>query len=115
MKDSNVISMNALDASVDHNGVAIFTGMMVAMSVQVVMTGTASGALKLQFSNDGAGPGLTPTSWSDITSATVTLTGTAGVFSIQKNDLAYEWVRLVYTKNNGSAGTITARAKLTGF
>lgn len=99
------------DASIDQASAAINSSQLFYISLQVVMTGTASGTLKLQFSNDpceGQSPTSTPTHWNDITGATVTLTGTAGSFGILKTDLSYRYIRAVYTHNNGSAGTVTA-------
>lgn len=101
----------AADASVDQASAAIASSQIFYISVQVVMTGTSSGTLKLQFSNDpceGQQPTAVPTHWSDITNATVTLTGTAGTFGILKTDLSYRFIRAVYTHNNGSAGTVSA-------
>lgn len=112
MRPSNVIALNAADASADKSFVIDATSLM-SCSVQVIMTGTSSGALKLQFSNDPNT--VDPTHFSDITSATVTLTGTAGVFAIQKNDICCQWIKLTYTKNNGAAGTITANFHSWGF
>lgn len=106
--------INAADASVNQVSAAIPTENMLYISVQVVMTGSSSGALKLQASNDVipvTNPLTAPTNWADISGATVTLTGTAGVFLIPLTNLCYQYVRAVYTHNNGSAGTITATAK----
>jgi hypothetical protein len=82
--------------------------------LQVVATGTIAGAVKLQYSNDPVQSPAVPTNWSDIPSATVTLTGTAGVFSIPKTDLCYNWVQAVFTASGG-AGTVTATLQGVGF
>lgn len=105
--------MDAVDASADKNGDAILTSFVLYVSVQAVMTGSSTGTLKLQYSNDPAYSPKIPTNWSDIPNATVTIDA-AGVFAIPKTDLCYEHVRPVYTKNNGSVGTLTAYMKTIG-
>lgn len=110
MRSINSQILTGVDASVSGVSAAIAASQIFYISVQAVMTGTSSGTLKLQFSNDpceGQQPTASPTNWIDIPSATVTLTGTAGAFGIAKTDLSYRFIRAVYTKNNGSAGTIT--------
>lgn len=108
--------MNALDGSIDHNSAAIQTMNIFQMSAQVVATGASTGTVKLQFSNDIVNPSTppaAPTHWSDIPSATVSVSA-AGVFAIPKTDICYEFVRVVYTHTNGSAGTISVNIKALG-
>lgn len=107
----------AADASVNQAGAALNTTNVFSISMQAVNTGSSTGALKLQFSNDIVNPSIpaaAPTNWSDISGATVTV-DSAAVFAIPKTDLCYEWVRVVYTKNNGSAGTISVNVKTLGY
>ena len=81
-------------------------------SVQIATTGSAGGTLVLQASNDDSeAANFTPTNWSNIPGATVSVTG-AGAFLIPKTDLCYQWVRLIYT-NTGS-GTISVVFKALG-
>ncbi len=82
-------------------------------SVQASAVGAgAAGTLQLQASNDEpVGAGIVPSNWSNITSATVTISG-AGAFLIPKTDLCYQWVRLVYT--NSGTGTISVIFKALG-
>lgn len=111
MRAINSPIIQAADASIDQASAALASSQIFYISMQVVMTGTASGTLKLQFSNDpceGQSPTATPTHWNDITGASVTLTGTAGSFGILKTDLSYRFIRAVYTHNNGQVGTVTA-------
>lgn len=97
-----------LDAvAISTNSVEIKSDWQVACSVQVIATGTIAGAVKLQFSNDAQGVAGLPTNWSDISGATVTLTGTAGVFSIPKTEICYNFMRVVLTVSGGT-GTATA-------
>lgn len=114
MRPSNTVAMKALDASADQVSVAIPTTNVFAISAQAVMTGTSSGTLKFEASNDPTSLVGGPTNWSDIASQTVTITGTPGTFLIPQFGASYEWIRMVYTKNNGSAGTITVNVKSLG-
>lgn len=86
------------------------------MSFQFSSTGTAAGTLQLQVSNDqapsGQALGFTPTNWSNVGTA-VTVTAGPAVFLIPATELAYEYVRAVYTDStSGTAtGTVSVRAK----
>lgn len=119
MRSVDYQALVAADASIDQAGGYMDARQLLSVSLQAVMTGTSSGAVKLQFSNDIVNPiqpkGAEPVNWSDITNATVTITGTAGAFAILKVDLCYQYIRAVYTHNNGSAGTITVNMKGLGF
>jgi hypothetical protein len=116
MRQLPVKVLNAADASVDQTGAWIQAENLFAASAQAVITGTSTGTLKFQFSNDITNqqtPPADPTNASDITGATVAVAG-AGVVAIPKFDLCYNWIRLVYVKTNGAAGTITATVKTLG-
>jgi hypothetical protein len=81
-------------------------------SAQISGAGGAGGTLIIQASNDETqGLNTVPTNWSNIPSATVTVTGN-GSFLIPKTDLCYQWVRLVYT--NTGTGTISVVFKALG-
>ena len=82
------------------------------MSAQIAATGSAAGTLKFQASNDvPVAANAVPTNWSDIPSATVSVSG-SGAYLIPKTDVCYEWVRLVYA--NSGAGTISVVFKAIG-
>lgn len=85
---------------------AIPADQLFACSAQVTTTGGgAAGVLKLQASNDNTGtPSVVPPNWTDITSATVTVSA-PGVALIPKTEICYNWVRLVYT--NSGTGTVS--------
>lgn len=110
--DRNLIP---LQAAATVNSVALDAENLYQCSAQIVCTGSAAGTLKLQASNDiqlGQQPStLTPTNWSDIPSATVTVSG-AGSYLIPKTDICYQYVRLVYT--NSGTGTISVNIKALG-
>lgn len=81
-------------------------------SAQIAATGSAAGTMKLQASNDDPTQGnVTPTNWSDISGATVSVSG-AGAFLIPKTDLCYQYIRIVYT--NSGTGTISIVFKALG-
>lgn len=93
---------------------------MLKGSLQVIIpSGTATGNIQLQASNDippdGALPGsFTPTNWSDIQS-NLPITGVE-TDMIAQFDLCYRWIRVKYTDTSGGTGTgkITAELMLMG-
>lgn len=99
--------------SIATNGPAIDTTNVLYGSVQAVVTGTFAGTLKVQFSNDIVNPQVGPSNWTDIPSATVSLTGSAGVFGIPKFDCCYKWIRIVVSTSGGT-GTVTANLNTIG-
>ncbi len=109
--NDNIIPSQAA-ASV--NSAAIPALNLFSCSVQIAGVGGAAGTLALQASNDIAGmdgnPG-SPSNWSAIPSATVSVTGD-GAFLIPKTDLCYQWIRVVYT--NTGTGTISVVLKALG-
>lgn len=117
MKQELINVFSSVDASVDHNGSAIVSSYLLFSSMQAVVTGTSTGTLKLQYSNDIVNPiipnGAAPSNWSDIPSATVAIAG-AGVYSIPKTDLCYQFIRAVFTHTNAASGTLSANLKSIG-
>jgi hypothetical protein len=108
MRNENVVNINAADASIDQNGTVVSGAQLFALSMQAVSTGTATGTVKIQFSNDVVNPTNVPvpTNWSDLTSQTVAIGAASTVFLV-RFDVCYAWLRAVYTHSNGSPGTIT--------
>jgi hypothetical protein len=99
------------DATATTNGPAIDANQLISMSVQAIKAADAEGTVKLQASNDEgppSGAGAPPSNWTDIASATVTLTASPGTFLIPKTDLCYRWVRVVYTRTGGG-GALTVK------
>lgn len=98
----------AADASANQVSAAVPTAQIFYISAQVVTTGTSTGTLKLQFSNDLClGQEVpVPLNWTDIPSAAVAVAG-AGAVGIPKTELSYAYVRAVYTHTNSAAGTVT--------
>lgn len=99
---------NAADMTTTPTTSGVDASQMFAASVQAVTTGTATGTIKLQASDDLIGGSLR---WSDI--ATVAVSG-AGTYLIPKTELAYQYVRVTYVNTSGT-GAISANLALKGF
>ncbi len=94
------------------NSIGIDLNQTVLYSVQAVFTGTPTGTLKLQISNDvvkvapGTNPSANVVNWSDYTGSSQSISA-AGNFTWNCFDVGYRWVRLVYVRASGS-GTLNA-------
>ena len=99
------------DDSMAQNGIQIEASQLYAASFQAFFgDDTAAGTLKVQASNDECfvfyQPGnFTVTNWSDIPDATATVASGASVL-IPTLQLAYRWLRVVYTPSGGGSTTI---------
>ena len=112
MRNVNSVVLSGADtASVDGN--PIDANQLISGSFQAVFgDATANGTLKIQASNDVApiqytspnGVGVfTPSNWTDIGTASVTLGASVIVSLAQMN---YRWVRAVYTRTSGGSSTV---------
>jgi len=108
-------------AVVDQPGITLDGSQLVYCSAQAVVTGSnPTGTLNLQMSNDPP-KGLSvdssgkpiPVNWSNIPSATVTITGN-GPFLIPNTVLSYRWVRAFFVHGNGASGNIVVNMETTG-
>jgi hypothetical protein len=120
MRPNCAANLSAADASKDEPGLVVPAAFLLYASVQAVVTGTSTGTLNVQFSND-LSPGVdsngnpAPTNWSNIaTVGTVSISG-AGVYSIPVFQVGYQWLRLQFVHNNGASGTISANLNTIGF
>lgn len=110
MRNINVAILSAADTG-SHSGAAVDTGQVVSASFTAVFGDTgASGTVKIQASNDidnaNYVPGFAPTNWVDIPGASAVITsGSSAVISIAQ--MAYKWVRAVYTRTSGGTTSIT--------
>ena len=77
---------------------AIDVGSLCRWSVQNVWTGTPNGTFKVQESNDKV-------NWTDVASATTTVSGAAGSGIINAINCETKWLQVLYT-NTSSTGTI---------
>jgi len=116
MRFANEALISAAESSANQTSAAFDASYVIAASVQGVTTGaTAAGTLKVQASNDLPLPGRAPTNWFDVTGLTVAVAA-PGVVAIPKFDVAYQWLRLVFTQSGGANdGLITATIKTIGF
>lgn len=94
--------------------------MIFGYSIQAVITGTPTGSVRLQASNDqfveiepGNNP---PIVWTDISGSTFTVTA-AGNEMWNVSDVGYTWVRIAYTDTSGgtSAAVMNANVNIKGF
>lgn len=99
------------DMSSSINSTPINLDSIVTYSVQAVFTGTPSGTLQLQGSNDNVLTGdpmnATPTNWTVIVDS-ISGISTAGTYTVNVEIPGYSWVRLQYVRTAGS-GTLNAR------
>jgi hypothetical protein len=76
---------------------------------------TAAGTLKIQASNDFSANGFlgpfTPSAWADIPNATSTIASGVGP-AIVIPQMAFQYIRAVYTSTGGGSTTIQVRASL---
>lgn len=108
-------------ANVSANVGVVYADCMVRASWQIVTSDAVNGAFKVQASNDMpvgvAINAFVPTNWNDITSATVTLSGTGLVGLIPSQELSYAYLRIVFTDASGgtSAGSYSINMSSIGF
>lgn len=80
----------------------------VSFSVQAVITGTPTGTIELQASNDVVTSSAAgPVNWTTITESEADITS-SGTYMVNYELPSYSWVRLVYNRVGGS-GTMNAR------
>lgn len=111
------LSTDSLSVSAAENGNsnAIKTDQLFKVSAQVISgSGTSSGTVQLQVSNDVVHRGITPepTNWSNLGSA-ITISG-AAIQLITATDICYNWLRAVFTDTFNNVSTITAVADVAG-
>jgi hypothetical protein len=116
MRVTNEVIFNAVDASTNQTSNAFSIYSAYGWAAQFVVTGTVTGTLKAQGSCDpgmtAIGPGA-PTNWTDITSATGSVSGAGTVFINPAAFAAYSWVRFVFT-NASNTGNISGNLNLKG-
>lgn len=118
MRSVDFLAISSASQVATVNGTPMDSRQLLAVSVQAVVTGgDAAGTIKLQFSNDVTDPvmpaGAVPTNWTDITSASVAVSG-AAVYGIMKTELCYQFIRAVYVRTSGTS-VIAVRIKGLGF
>lgn len=87
-------------------------------SIAAIITGTPTGSIKLQASNDpetndtqvnstGLAPSVAPSHWADITDSTFAVAA-SGEVMWNVNAVGYNYVRVSYTDTSGGSSTATA-------
>lgn len=124
MRPVTTTIMNALPVNATQSAVVYATD-IVRFSVQAVVTGTPTGTLQLQFSNDkpvGKTPStFIPTHWTNL-GASVAV-GAAGTFAVPAAasapwfnavESSYAYLQLVYADTSGgtATGTVTANMEV---
>jgi len=89
---------NAVSLGSSFNSSTVDISEVIGYAVQLTYTGTPTGSLTINASNDGT---------NFFTVATVTLTGSAGTNVQNFTQAHYKYVRISYTFTSG-AGTLTA-------
>lgn len=94
-------------------------------TMAAIVTGTPTGSIKLQASNDpetndtqtnatsGTAPAVGPTNWVDITSSSFNLTA-SGETMWNIYFVGYNYVRVVYTDTSGGTSTATMNIVFNG-
>jgi hypothetical protein len=121
MRSLNEELVHNQDASISFQTPATSLEYQLGVSIQVVITGTPSGTLNLQGSNDfgtikpagpdQGNPGVV--NWTDIANSSSPVTG-AGTASWNFNGVFYKWIRLNYVSVSGT-GNMTVRINTKGF
>lgn len=120
MKPNSSPYLNSVDASINQASPAIPIQQVFSISAQVIVTGSSTGSLQFQVSNDTADlcttdskGNLVPTNWSNL--GTAVTVGSAGITLIGQTYVCNQFMRAVWTHNNGSAGTLTVQVNTQAY
>lgn len=120
MRSNSSAYLSAMDASINEASLAIPIQQVFSISAQVIVTGSSTGSLQLQVSNDTADlcttdskGNLVPVNWSNL--GTAVIVTTAGVTLIGQTYVCNQFMRAVWTHNNGSAGTLTVQVNTQAY
>lgn len=113
-------NIKSASAAVNQTGTVLLAYRVASVSAQAVVTGTSTGTLNIQASND-ISPVLDsngkpdPTNWSNIpTVGTVAIAG-AGVYLIPSFPICYNFLRTSFVATNAASGTINVNVQTYGF
>lgn len=116
MRINNDTLLASTDGTTSPSSGAYPLAQVYGFAIQMVITGTLAGTVKLQGSTDpGVGPGSSRpnvTNWTDIAGSSVTVSG-AGTVTWNFNGAFYSWVQLVYTNASGT-GNVSAQINTKG-
>lgn len=114
MRTVNDVLASAVDASASFNSEAFLVDQVFSFDLQVIISGTPIGTMKLQGSSDPGTTGTVPTSvgvsnWGDVAGSTQSINGAGYVVYNYTEAPGFKWVRLVYTSSSGT-GNVTIQA-----
>lgn len=117
MNTASEILINNVVANTDINSTPAVLSDIYGFCIQAVITGTPTGTLKLQASNDPFkyvvnGGVQTPTHWTDIADSSFSVVA-AGNTVWNYNGAFYTFVRVVYTDASSGASTAVLNANIT--
>lgn len=107
--------------NVNSNSPAALLKNIYTFSIAAIVTGTPTGTIKLQASNDPetndvmplGTPQPTPVNWVDVASSSFSLTA-GGETMWNVNAVGYNYVRVVYTDTSGGTSTATMNIIVNG-
>lgn len=120
MNPNTNANIKSASAAVDQLGFVLNGSRVSALSAQAIVTGTSTGTLNIQASNDinpvkDANANPDPVNWSNIaTVGTVAIAG-AGTYLIPKLDICYNYVRSQFVAGNAASGTISVNVQTYGL
>lgn len=99
--------LTAQDASASANSLVVDGQGLCGFSIQSIYSGTASGTITVQGSNDWVLPAnAQPTNWANIGSAVTIATNQQMI--VNYADMYFRWVRVVFTTAAGT-GSVTVK------
>lgn len=123
MRTINVEAFDEVSASASANSTPIYVGQLggiITVCGQSVITGSAEGTIRLEYSLDvpDGSSGFSPSNWNTVTdaagnSSSASVTSATDFSFDDAGNKAYEWIRAVYTRTTGS-GTLSMRIKASG-
>lgn len=118
---NEALELSGTDLESNQTSLPVWLGHIALFSVQVVITGSPNGTLKLQASNDNGANDIylanaSIINWTDIPNQSASISS-AGSVIFNVPDSGYKWFRLVWIDaSSGSPSTITsARYMLKGI
>jgi|SRR5271166_1820208 len=113
--NENIVLNAVMNATI--NSAPIPANQLYGYSVQAVYTGTPTGTLKLQASDDpftgNIQTSIPPTNWVDIANSSFAISS-AGAYMWNVSEVMYNWARLVYTDSSGGTSTAVLNVTVNG-
>lgn len=109
MRVSQQQLFSAVNAGINETSGPCDVSQLSSFSLQSISTGTATGTIQVQVSNDppaNGDPGITPSNWTNLAGATIAVTA-ASTLLLPRTASCYNWLRLTFTTSAG-AGFLTA-------